>query len=730
MVFSFHRRVRRLNRLIPSDRRRRLLPRIGLIGGGVCFALLATVWLRLLWQIFVLHRHHSSTLGLDNVEPSRSNWTVFYHVYVPAKSHKNAFRIAQEQLEQIKQGVQQDDNKIPTRVYYTTVGDILPELVQASFPACTTPNVMECRHVQHLPQGTEAVSLQLIYDFCQQHQDSNQIVTYLHSKGSYHQHKVNERWRKHLTAAAVHPDCRTKLPYQCNVCGLHFYTQWTNFFPGNMWTASCAYIRQLLPPNKYTERQEDAVARLLWLRHRGVLASRLFADRLDRFGLERYSMEHWIGSHPYLQPCDMAVSPLRDYLKGIADETDYSWAAGPRHGMDPPADTPPVAVLELLQTNQTASRSEVFYLAGRLQLWYSLYQTLPESDSWIWSWFPDGSFWAEQMATPDNSFTGSSRVESIYETPNSLFPLSSLAQLEDVKAASVSIFGLIDTASAGLESQVQQISALVGNSKDHNIQIFYQDMEMTKNNPSKVTETLESLVRATPLPTWDRLYEGGTLHHLYEYCQLDVASPDDLVLHLSQFNIQKARTLLNCAEMIQHGTCNVCGDKLFTGSVLHFQEDSWIAECSYIQKLLPPHKYTTAMNRAASKVWVEEMKRRFVNVSKPVECLGTDASSLLSWVTSHPDVVPCQLPNLSTDPLDCDRLDGTDMEKDSIRLRSFPLLAGHLWRWNLIYERLPPTHSWVWTIFPDGSAWRDAVQRYGRETAVEMMTRQFADTSV
>lgn len=75
------------------------------------------------------------------------------------------------------------------------------------------------------------------------------------------------------------------------------------------------------------------------LRHRGVLTSRLFADRLDRFGLERYSTEHWIGSHPNIKPCDMAPLPLHDWLKGIATEADYAWASGPRQ-VDPPADNP------------------------------------------------------------------------------------------------------------------------------------------------------------------------------------------------------------------------------------------------------------------------------------------------------------------------------------------------------------------------------------------------------
>ena len=732
MILPLHRRVRRLNHddsMLTRCSCPRLLFMIkfrAILVALCCILLSAWIWLFL--KVILHSIDHQDWYYNDRLEPSNSNWTIFYHIYVPAKSHKNALRIVREQLGQIKQAMQQRSTASTTFLYYTTIGDLLPGIKAAKFDACQgTPN-LECRHVQHLAEGSEAVTLQTIYNFCQS-THPNHIVTYLHSKGSFHQHQVNERWRKHLTNAAVHKDCRDAVRnQQCNVCGLHFYTQWTKFFPGNMWTAQCGYIQQLWPPKDFAEHQEEAIAHLLWLRHRGVLTSRLFEDRLDRFGLERYSTEHWIGSHPNIKPCDMAPSPLHDWLKGIATEAHYAWALGPRQ-VDPPADNPPATVLELLQSNHSARRSELFYLPGRLRLWHLLYQTTPEPDSWIWSWFPDGSYWKGHL--DETSLFGSKSEDSIFEAPTPLFPSVSLKPA-DVEAASISIFTTIDSDTAEREVQLLQINSLLA--KGSSIQLFYQDLETIRNVSPNGMAIFDFSVRAQPLP--HGLYEGGSLQDLYEYCQLDASSPNDLVLHVPKFDAQVVSKLLKCGlDTIQSGKCNICGGRLFSGSVLHFQEKNWIAKCSYIQNLLPPNDHVTAMNHAASKVWVEALKDRFAHVPASAECLGTDASALLSWATSHPDIVPCRLPDVPAIPSAClspkdDEQKNNSNNKNMTDVRAFSSLAGHLWRWNFLYQQVPNSSSWVWTSFPDGQMWRNAVKRHGREAVVEMMTRKFADTSV
>lgn len=65
---------------------------------------------------------------------------------------------------------------------------------------------------------------------------------------------------------------------------------------------------------------------------------------------------------------------------------------------------------------------------------------------------------------------------------------------------------------------------------------------------------------------------------------------------------------------------------------------------------------------------------------------------------------------------------GRVLRKDRTkRIREYSLLAGFLYRWIRIYERIPAPDSWIWTYFPDGEEWRAAADRHGLMT-VEHMT--------
>ena len=114
------------------------------------------------------------------------------------------------------------------------------------------------------------------------------------------------------------------------------------------------------------------------------------------------------------------------------------------------------------------------------------------------------------------------------------------------------------------------------------------------------------------------------------------------------------------------------------------------------------------------------------------ECLAIEGHAMDPWATSHPDVLPCRVMEHVTAPPSCgmDYIDDlSTIDKDQ-RLRSYALLAGHLWRWNLLYGQAPAPSSWIWNTFPDGDDWREATQKYGIRNAVEKVTQPLADTSV
>ncbi|KAL7558017.1 hypothetical protein ACA910_005498 [Epithemia clementina (nom. ined.)] len=144
----------------------------------------------------------------------------------------------------------------------------------------------KCRHLAHYPKGgSESITLASLHQFCRRRPTNTAkrtTVTYLHNKGSFHDSDSQTYWRQALTAAALHPQClqppssrillqqqrqrqshnKKKSRWQswwswwspppptCNVCGLLFEPTWTHFYPGNMWTANCDYVRKLVSPHQ------------------------------------------------------------------------------------------------------------------------------------------------------------------------------------------------------------------------------------------------------------------------------------------------------------------------------------------------------------------------------------------------------------------------------------------------------------------------------------------------
>ncbi|KAL7579072.1 hypothetical protein ACA910_019109 [Epithemia clementina (nom. ined.)] len=173
--------------------------------------------------------------------------------------------------------------------------------------ACTKYRFLHCQPLAYYPDGgDESITLASLFDYCHSYQQVQQQqqqqtqgthwmhrrgvgaggdrVTYLHNKGSFHNGPENHFWRQALTAAALHADCVDPPPWNyrppkqppsyfrrvlrflkqwlwpillpptktrkstCDVCALNFEAAWTQFFPGNMWTAHCEYIVKLVSP--------------------------------------------------------------------------------------------------------------------------------------------------------------------------------------------------------------------------------------------------------------------------------------------------------------------------------------------------------------------------------------------------------------------------------------------------------------------------------------------------
>jgi hypothetical protein len=150
--------------------------------------------------------------------------------------------------------------------------------------------------MQQYESAFEQVTLQRLHDFCHHITDNKSFrVVYLHNKGSLNDRDgQNQIWRRHMTAAVTSQDCLEPPDDACNVCGLQFWPQWSTFIPGNMWTAKCSYVKQLLPPNQFESHMQELAEQTRHRNETGQLTIRMFPANEDQLGLGRFATEHWI----------------------------------------------------------------------------------------------------------------------------------------------------------------------------------------------------------------------------------------------------------------------------------------------------------------------------------------------------------------------------------------------------------------------------------------------------
>jgi len=341
-------------------------------------------------------------------------------------------RIMQEQIDQVVQSyaVQSlQGTKKRLTIFYTTVGSWIPLPPSLMEQMCSAKRGIQCHHVAHYDNGFEEVTLERLYDFCQEHVDFQ--VIYIHSKGSYHnQGGENDPWRRAMMHAVLHHDCLEppvtadqSIAAQCHVCGLLFAPVWTFFFPGNMWTAQCSHVRRLLRPNVFREKMTSLRDKLVrdYL-STGRLQAHLFpTDTNGYLGIHRFASEHWIAGHPDVRPCDLSNTSSLEYWRMpnnsrqqrpspshafILEENDppmFQWSMAPRVSIhDNQYYRLDHAVLENILTSSSSSMREYYLLAGYLFKWFELYGQAPPLHSWIWKWFPDGDEWKAAVAQHGN----------------------------------------------------------------------------------------------------------------------------------------------------------------------------------------------------------------------------------------------------------------------------------------------------------------------------------------
>jgi hypothetical protein len=307
---------------------------------------------------------------------------------------------------------------------------------------------IQCLPLPHFSNARyEGETLRQLHRYCQHHPSNT--VSYIQSdlpsylRVSFRDRQQRDNLLMHLSHAALSSQCIEAVQKQpskestsCNVCGLIFYKLWTMFYPGNMFAASCEYVNQLLSPSLFETRTADYTKLALLTRLRWNLQSNLYKgatahnmresveerldtngiDRLEIWGIDRYSVNYWITSHPALNPCDLSndethhlmywrLVPPASVGSGVHKQDErvelQQVLYGRKAKLAPSHEGSPLffnaTAYHIVLSDPAYRIREISFLGGHLLRWYFLYNRGPSLSSRMWSWFPDGTLWKTGM---------------------------------------------------------------------------------------------------------------------------------------------------------------------------------------------------------------------------------------------------------------------------------------------------------------------------------------------
>jgi len=573
---------------------------------------------------------------LPEKETEQTPITVFYNLYIHPDEVDNALYIANDQIKQVRDSLVHEERGL--RFHYVTVGHKIDDL--------DCGDGLECHRLDHYDQGWERITLQALHDHCQAHPEDT--VAYLHSKGSYHPKSYQRRWRRLLTQEAM--DCYGQMNTTCNFCGRWLTLRWTYMVPGNMMMAKCDYVKKLLPPAEYNDRMEEAAGQALYLsQSMGQLNTTRYGYRPDLMGLDRFSDEHWMGSHPDVQPCRPT-------------------------GHDIPWEVPHEKTTSPFGIDKDERDRDYYLLPGQILKWMHIYGRAPSNSSWIWSHYPDGKEWKNAVAKYGDQVVD--KVTEPYQVSlPTLFAKDQQPLTKTHNYGSVVLFYdavLSSTDTSKIEDQVKQLTVT-----DSTVIVH------TFGN-----ESLSLCEECAQRVHFDRDYAGETFKHIHELCQTTDTRLVGYFQSRSSWIQTNITRVLDCSHRLQNGEgVNFCGSAEDS-----LEPSMWIATCEYLKRLPEPqHFVETLWPKVLRKAWLQHIRKQFTGMNRET---SYSINRMVPWISSHPSMEPY---NVNIPPVDEEELTAPDQGR-----LHFQRLAGYLFRWKVLFDEVPSHDSSLWKIFPDG----------------------------
>lgn len=435
-------------------------------------------------------------------------------------------------------------------------------------------------------------------------------------------------------------------------------TKWSFMYPGNFFTAQCSYVKKLIPPQFYEDRITELTKDTLLMRLKGSLLMNLFSDRIDRYGLYRYAMEAWIGSHPSIKPCDVSKTKhLMFWLDEDQDtEDEFEFAMAPRQP-DAPFDLDEAMEKKVL-ANKELRMKEYYLLAGKIVRWYTLYGSVPSHSSWVWQWFPDGEEWRKgtelygknvvetlngnttENPAPDkptkNTRQSQSLTVSAHDEKEPQGKAAAAMNMVNTSATSFAVFyhvyipsnegeDGVQNALRIVEEQIGQIgNSYAGSALKEQTVVHYSTIGSQAVNSSQFDAICEmNNLDCQHMQHLDEGDEEATLQRLHGYCQNHEAERVIYMHSKGTYHnrpdgdnerwrriMTEAVTSELCVNPLDD-SCNLCGLIFYTQWTMFMPGNFWTADCSYVNRLSRPDTFEKRMTELTQRVMLNRLRKKF-----------------------------------------------------------------------------------------------------------------------
>jgi len=167
--------------------------------------------------------------------------------------------------------------------------------------------------------------------------------------------------------------------------------------------------------------------------------------------------------------------------------------------------------------------------------------------------------------------------------------------------------------------------------------------------------------------------------------------------------------------------CDICAANFIVVPSPEAPGNMFVAECSYVNRLIPPIDYQDAREMMMNELWnktkgeleqigfATKSKRHEEQFNRP-SWVGTGRYAMEQWAFSHPSVRPCDTSIKSFSYMNPRHPAGYDAPKrkmaprqnsTDLRLSVHPFfrLEGLLYKYTSLYGTMPPNNSWVYNFF-------------------------------